>query len=256
MVFIFKLLFTILPYWGLVWVAWGWTMDKLDALVECEDLTWRDILHEVLRGLDPWDINLVEVATRYSRRVDEMREMNFRIPANVILVCSVLLRMKADILTPKQEEQVNFAESFDFIFNSSYPTAALFSGDADPYPIAVKPTRVLSRRVTAEELIEAIQSALTERTKNKARLVEVKDNGGRVREIVIEQETSMLVLIEQTYRKIMEILAGREEALFSEIARTRDEIMSTFLSLLHLSNDMKIALKQEQLFGEIYIRPI
>ncbi|MFH1403268.1 MAG: hypothetical protein ABIH11_03260 [Candidatus Altiarchaeota archaeon] len=229
-------------------------MERLDELVESEDSTWKDILHEVLKGMDPWDINLAELATRYSKRVDEMREMNFRIPANVILVCSVLLRMKADILTPRPKEYTDFATSFDFIFNSSYPTAALVSSETEPYPISIKPTRSLTRRVTAEELIEAIQSALTERGRAKSRMVEVRDDGGRVREIVIEPEVNMLVVIESTYKRIMEILSAKEVALFSDIAKTRDEIMSTFLSLLHLSNDMKIMLNQEQLFGEIYIK--
>ncbi len=231
-------------------------MEELDTLMESEDLTWRDILTEVLKGLNPWDIDLVELATRYSIKVDEMREMNFKVPANVILVSSVLLRMKADILTPKKDDYINYAESFDFIFNSQFPTRALLTSDGEPYPISIKPTRTLTRRVTANELIEAIQSALSERTNVKNKLVEVKDNSGRVREIVIEPEVNMMVIIDETYKQILSLLSGENVALFSDIAKTRDDIMSKFLSILHLSNDMKVALKQDQLFGEIYIHPM
>lgn len=112
-------------------------MDQLDELMESEDVTWRDILYEVLKGMNPWDVDLVELATRYSQKVDEMREMNFRIPANVVLVCSVLLRMKADILTPREDEYLDYATALNFIFNSDYPISALVGGEVNAAPVVV-----------------------------------------------------------------------------------------------------------------------
>ncbi len=219
-------------------------------------MTWRDILYEVLRGMDPWDVDLVELATRYSKKVDEMREMNFRIPANVILVCSVLLRMKADIMTPQEDEYLDYGTSLDFIFNSDYPISALV-GDAEPYPIAVKPARVLTRRVTADELIDAIQDAMRERTRKVERAAaKAACREEEVHEdVVLEPEINILEVIEDTYRRVMDILSGKDVVLFSEMARTRDEMLHVFLSILHLSNSERICLSQEQLFGEIYIRP-
>ena len=235
-------------------------MDSLDFLMGSEDATWRDILASVLQGMDPWNVDIVELATRYSRKVDEMWEMNFRIPANVVLVCSVLLRMKADILTPKKEEYADYATALDFIFNSDYPIAALLGGQAEPYPISIKPARMLTRRVTAEELIQAIQDALVD----KSRMIERAalrasqnvEDGERVTELVLDPEVNILELIEKTYDRVLQILAGKEVVLFSELARTRDEVIQTFLSLLHLSNSQRVALSQESLFGEIYIRPV
>ncbi|MCX6694861.1 MAG: segregation/condensation protein A [Candidatus Altiarchaeota archaeon] len=229
-------------------------VENFDVLVQQEDLTWRDILYEVLEGMNLWDIDLIELATRYSQKVDEMKEMNFRIPANVILVCSVLLRMKADILTPRNDE-ANFSDAFNFIFNSDYPISALVPGDVEPYPISIKPARVMTRRVTAEELIAAIQGALSERVKKQSTLMAAGVNGNGRKEIVIEPEVNIMALIEDTYRRVMEILAKKEVALFSELTRTNDDIRFTFLSLLHLWNDEKVTLSQERLFGEIYIKP-
>ncbi|MFH1054679.1 MAG: hypothetical protein V1744_01145 [Candidatus Altiarchaeota archaeon] len=232
-------------------------MDNLDELMGSEDVAWRDILYGVLKGMDPWNVDILELATRYSQTVDEMREMNFRIPANVVLVCSVLLRMKAEILTPDKEEYADFATSLNFIFNSDYPVAALLGGDVEPYPISIKPARVLTRRITANELIEAIQDALTERTKTFERMTLRASNKQEVgvTELILESEVNIIELIEDTYSKIMGILSGRDVALFSEMAKTRDEILYTFMSILHLSNSQRVILTQEQLFGEIYIRP-
>ena len=134
-------------------------------MLESEEVSWRDILHEVLKGMDPWDIDIVELATRYKGRIDQMEQMNFRIPGTVILVCAVLLRMKADIMAPKDDSFVDLSNALDFIFNGDYPVAALFDGDTEPYPIMIKPARTITRRVSADELIEAIQDALQEKTK-------------------------------------------------------------------------------------------
>ena len=230
--------------------------DNLDELMGSEDAAWRDILYGVLKGMNPWNVDLVELATRYSRKVDEMREMNFRVPANVVLVCSVLLRMKADILTPRQDEYVDYATSLNFIFNSDYPINAILGGDVEPYPISVKPARVLTRRVSAGELIEAIQDALRERTKSIERMTLKASKGGEtISDLVLEPDINIMEFIEQTYQRVMDILSGREFVLFSEMAKTRDDILHTFMSLLHLSNSQRVVLTQEKLFGEIYIRP-
>ena len=78
-----------------------------------ENSFWRDILYEIINTLDPWDIDLSELATRYSQKVKEMQEMNFKIPANVILVSSVLLRMKADILAAVDINPFEFCPDID-----------------------------------------------------------------------------------------------------------------------------------------------
>ena len=128
-------------------------MDKIEALIEDTELSWKDILYEVISGLDPWDINLAELATRYAKRVREMREMNFRIPANVVLVSSVLLRMKADILNPHDPEPyTELAESFKYMFGEAIPEFPSLIGSVD-FDLELRPNRVPRRRITAVELI-------------------------------------------------------------------------------------------------------
>lgn len=229
-------------------------MDKLAALIETPDLSWRDILYEVLSGLDPWDINLSELASRYSARVREMREMNFRLPANVIIVSSVLLRMKADLLSPRGEEPyAELSESLNFLFDGDFSQVleSLREGGEEEFEFSLKPQRIPRRRVTADELIDAIQKALEERGVRRKRTLEARVEE---REVFIEDEADVLALIEDTYRQVAALLSRKEVVLFSELARTRDEVISTLMSLLHLSNEARLFLSQEKLFGEIYIR--
>ena len=230
--------------------------------MESEDVSWRDILYSVLEGMNPWDIDLVELATRYSIRVDEMAELNFRLPANVILVCSVLLRMKAEILTPPEKEFEDYSVSLNFIFNSDYPISALINTDIEPYPISIKPSRQITRKVSAVDLIDAIQAALSEKT-NKLEKIAVKRGENALKmvvtepeDVILERQINIMEIIEETYSKILNMLTSREEALFSDMAQTREEVLHVFLSILHLSNTQRISLRQDKLFDEIYIRPV
>jgi len=236
-------------------------MENIDRMLESEDASWRDVLSEVLKGLDPWDVDIVELASRYKIRVDQMERMNFRIPGNVILVCAVLLRMKADILAPADDGFVDISQALDFIFNSDYPVSALFD-DAEPYPIMIKPSRTITRKVTAAELIEAIQDALDEKTKRVERLSFQRAKRAMAHadkavheDVVLEPQINILDFIEKTYGIMMEILSKKDVVMMSDMAKTKDEVLNCFLSLLHLSNSQRVTLSQEVLFGEIYIKP-
>lgn len=227
----------------------------IDTLIETQELTWRDIIYEIVRGMDPWNIDIIELATRYSKKVEEMQEMNFRIPANVVLVSSVLLRMKADILSPREEDPyTNMAESLNFILDGNILESIYHEGNGDTeldFTLGIKPRRVPSRRVTADELISAIQAALEERGVRQ-RKKSNKDNGDIT--MVIVPEVNMEKFIDDIYSRVIKILSQKEVVLFSELAKTRDDVIHTFISLLHLSNRRKLNISQERMFDEIYIR--
>jgi segregation and condensation protein A len=222
---------------------------------------WRDILYEIINTLDPWDIDISLLATRYSAKVSEMEEMNFRIPANVVIVSAVLLRMKAQFVGFSGAEQVFSPE--DFMDESDLSMDGIDLQDSDIASIIgagnggnggngvdlmVKPKRVLKRRITALELIAAIQEVL----EDKAIKSRIPDKPVE-RNLVIAIHTEIKFLIEETYERVMGILASKDSVMFSELAQGREEIVSTLISLLHLSNNQRLKLRQEKLFDEIYI---
>ena len=98
------------------------------------------------------------------------------------------------------------------------------------------------------ELIAAIQDVLEDSAiKSRIPLKPVD------RSLVIAMRTDIKHLIEETYERVIGILACQEEVLFSELAQSREEVVATFISLLHLSNNQRLKLRQEKLFDEIYI---
>ncbi|MFH1721061.1 MAG: hypothetical protein ABH950_00495 [Candidatus Altiarchaeota archaeon] len=236
---------------------------NIDNLIADEELTWRDIIFGILEDMDPWDVDISELASRYARHVDEMREMNFRIPAQVVLLSSVLLRMKSDLLPlGGPDNGVLSAEEFfggmEFdVFGLSPEELAASGGNGKlkdgEVPILLTPKRVPKRRISAVELLSAIHDVLEEKQARQQFLdvVSVKPSS---QTIIIKAETDIRRLIEETYSNIVELLSGKEEVLFSDLASTREKVIKLFVPLLHLWAKQKVSLTQEFLYGPIHIR--
>jgi len=242
-----------------------------------ENSFWKDILYEIVSQMDPWDINIVELATRYAVKVEKMQEMNFKIPANVIIVSSVLLRMKADIMTNNTTpiefftgdfciDESNFIlpefniEAYSSIQTDAIDTEIVKDEGNGKLPVSIVPRRVPKRRVTAAELIAAIQEVLEDKIVKK-RLREAKES----KHIEIKVVKDITKLIEETYLKVIDIIMRNRKKIvsFSEVLNngngktkhSRDEIVDTFISLLYLCSDQKIKLEQSKLYDEIFIKP-
>ena len=231
-----------------------------------ENSFWKDTLYEVIGQMDPWDIDISELATEYASKVEQMEDMNFTIPANVVIVTAVLLRMKADIVgnipISMDEFMPEFLEGEFDIFGELDPGAFSSAGDTlrreitgdDGLPINVKPKRIVKRRVTAVELINAIQGVLEEKTLKQKLKKEGNGNGNGKKVMEIAIAANITELIDETYKRVMELISSKDVALFSEMADSLDEKISTLMSLLYLSNNQKVKLEQEHLYDEIFIR--
>ncbi len=231
-----------------------------------ESSFWKDTLYEVIGQMDPWDIDISELATEYASKVEQMKDMNFTIPANVVIVTAVLLRMKADIVgnipISMDEFMPEFLEGDFDLFGELDPSAFSSAGDKlkreiegdDGLPIHVKPKRIVKRRVTAVELINAIQGVLEEKTLKQKLKKEGNGNGNGKKELEIALTANITELIEETYQRVRDILSTKDVALFSEMAGNLEEKISLFLSLLYLSNNQRVKLEQESLYDEIFIK--
>src|SRR4030067_829367 len=64
--------------------------------------SWDDLIAQVvaLDNLDPWDIDLVKLSDSFLKYIKSLERLDFRIPAKVVLVAAILLKLKAEILTP------------------------------------------------------------------------------------------------------------------------------------------------------------
>ncbi|MEM4633601.1 MAG: ScpA family protein [Candidatus Anstonellaceae archaeon] len=215
---------------------------RLEKIVEFP--TWREMLLDLVdsRQLDPWNIDIVEIAAGYIERIRNMEMLDLRIPANLILAAAILIRFKSEALS-FEEEQVPVEETY----------VSEEGGEPEVIPMLELKTRIPPKRmVTLDELLLAMEKVFEEQRKreeraSKAELPAVINIP--LPEFDIEQR------MEEVYKKVLENRDSEGLATFSSLLRSHDaeEIIATLLPLLHLAQDRKIALFQEKFFGEIFI---
>ena len=239
------------------WFFSAWHSSSIYGKMDIDNLietaSWRDIIQEVVRSMDPWDVDIAELAARYSTHLEQMQKMEFRVPANVVIVSSVLLRMKADMMAHYgsiHEDQVDYGYDIDGMFDLTQEDSVV-NGTEDLFLL---PTRQPKRRITALELINAIQDALADTRVTRGVRKKITEH----KDILVNLEADIRQVIDDIYSRIVKALAKKEVVAFSDILKSgnSDEIISVFVPLLHLSNDQKIRLVQEEMFGEIFIRQV
>jgi len=228
---------------------------------------WKDTLYEILSTMDPWNIDIVKLAKEYSAKIQALKNLNFKIPANALLVCAVLLRMKSDILMLEENKEDEPSDTYiedDSAYDNDNENG--LPNKLNLSDISLIPKRILKRKISAEELMQAINDAL----KSEKKEIKVKKKVTERQIIEITPSADIRKRIDEIYKKIIDFLnnsrnnskdnnentcentANTNAVKFSQIS-VHENLVQDFISLLFLSDKGKILLRQEELYGEIFI---
>jgi len=231
--------------------------EQIHDLLFGRELGWQEIIYDLINTeqLDPWDINITILTDAYLIKIEKIEEADFFVSSKVLLAAAFLLRIKSEILLNK------YIKSIDEILfgkkeEKKYSLERIELEDEIPELIPRSPIPRL-RKVTLKELIEALNKAIvTENRRIKKEIV----NTNALREIGIslpERKISIKDKIREVYNKILEHLKEEEikkKVSYSElIGDDKEERIISFSPLLHLENQQKVWLEQENHFDEIYI---
>jgi len=231
--------------------------NQVYDLITGEELSWQTIIYDLVRTeqLDPWDINLDVLADKYLLVIENMEESDFFVSSKVLLACSLLLRLKSEILLNKYIQNLD-----DAIFGrkeeKKYELERI-EIDEDELPTLVPRTPTpRSKKVTLKELMTALNKAVE--TENRRIKKEINTKQTEKSALVLMPKTNRVPLrtrIKNIFLKVKEHLKHPEKVKmsFSELAPTRDEKLASFVPVLHLSNDERLYLEQEAPFEEIYM---
>jgi segregation and condensation protein A len=213
-------------------------VDILNIVVQP---TWREFLVELIstNQMDPWDIDIAAVADAYLAKVRQLQALDLRMPANVILASALLLHFKAETLRLEQafeEEQVE-EETRQYI-NEDLPE------------LVFRPNIPKSRRVTLEELLNAVEQVMgAGRLKPRSHAAPV--------ELTVElPKEDMHEIIARFYIRAGKLKDSEGVLTFTSMLarKTREDVACNLIPLLHLVQDGRLWMWQEELFGEIFIR--
>jgi len=209
--------------------------------------SWEEVIYHIvsIENLDPWNIDLIKLTSSFIDYINRIEDLDFRIPAKIIFVAAILLRLKADYLSIFEEE-----ETFEEVAKEK-PFVDL-GIDPNLIKLGVPMKRAPKRQVTLDELITALRKALTvrERRTERKRLWRARLQAGIVEEDITKKIENMMKEIEEQMKK-----SKQEKLKFKQVVKewNRDQIVEHFVPLLHLEQNQKIRTEQEDFFKDIWI---
>jgi segregation and condensation protein A len=212
-----------------------------------EKESWEEILYQIvsIEQLDAWNIDLLKLTERFIEYINKLEQMDFRIPARIVFVATVLLRLKADYLSIFEEEETieSVAKEQQFVDLGIDPNLV---------QLGLPMRRMPKRQITLDELIIALRKAMVvkERKVERRRVWRARLEAEVSEEDITKRIEKMLVEIDDIMKK-----TKKDKVSFNDIVKKwkRDKIIEKFVPLLHLENDRKISTEQEDYFKEIYI---
>ena len=235
-------------------------MDRLTiAEIPITDLleeTWEGILQRLTVGMDPWDIDIVELAHRYRDYVDALRELHFDISGRMVLTCSILLRMQSDdLLASARPTDRNGL--IDELEEAIEEEASEWEAPEEPDEFSLPLFRRPRRQVTIFDLGRALAAAMKVSFRR----------GKRHDERGVEEEEDDLFddfklggqdfgqRLHSLFTKIKDLLTGHRVISFFRLLDRgdKDERISYFFEVLHLAAQGQIACQQEEFLGDITI---
>ena len=230
------------------------TVDDILDLLKKEN-SWEQVLYQVvaLEDMDPWNLDISQLAVGFAEYIASIQELDFRIPAKWVIIACILLRMKSDhIKILKTEEE---SEDQDFMdLEELEEMAELEMGDEpaiDVDPIDVITKRRPVRKVTIAELVNSLKNVVRAEDRRETRLQMRRDK-------IKISEDDITKRIDNLYKKIGDMLTvvKESEVNFSKIVGKwkRGKVVDTFLPLVHLDHDRKVSCRQERIFDEIFIK--
>lgn len=215
--------------------------------------SWEGTLERLTADMDPWDIDIAELAQRYRQYLDALRELRFEIPGRMVLTCSILLRMKSDdLLAACSTDQSDLIEELEEVVEE---TAVEWDEPIEPEEFSLPLLRRPRRQVTLEDLRLALAAAMTVSRRRAERLIDrMKDGVDEFSSFQIggEDFADRLGLL---FAKIKKLLSGRRVLSFFRLLERGDkeERIRRFFEVLLLAAQGEIDCYQEEFLGDILI---
>lgn len=241
----------------------GKQKDKIGStqfynLITGEEVSWQAIIYDLIKTeqLDPWDIDIGVLAERYAQIIQQMEEANFYVSSKVLYACSLLLRLKSEILSNRFIQELD--EAIYGIQDEKKYLLERITLDEDEIPILVPKTPMPRyKKVTLAELMASLHKAIE--TENRRIRKDIKARQAEKLTSSVLPRLDRIPLkdrISAVFDRLKNHFIAQEiqHMTFSELAPSREEKLSYFLPVLHLSNTEKVYLRQPKHFEEVYLR--
>jgi len=220
------------------------------------EIDWQEIIYDLINTeqLDPWDINITVLTDKYIEKINELEETDFFVSSKVLLAAALLLRIKSEILLNTYIKSID-----EILFGKKEKKQSILERieleEEIPELIPRSPIPRF-RKVSLQELMNSLNKAIiTENRRIKKEII----NKNALREIGIslpKRKINIRNKIREIYENLLKYLdeKDRKKISFTEfVGASKEEKIASFSPLLHLENQQKIWLEQENHFEEIHL---
>lgn len=229
---------------------------------EVAEQPWEETIDFLTADMPPQEIDITVLADRYREYLSELQEYDLSVPAKAIRICAALLKMKAQALEFEQAEEeeqeenpMDFEEDHlmeeEMMQEEETERIEIKDGPDLEVPVKAKP----KRRMQLDELKDALEDA-----------VEVKQRRDERQERRAQMDQEFEMNEEDITQKLDRLLGSiknrittdsKEKVDFDELLdqNDREEKIQKFKHMLHLENDEKVRLIQEEFLGDLHVKP-
>ncbi len=221
-------------------------MSNVDLVELIHQPEWKAILLNLVKGekMNVWSIDVSLLTVKYLEKIKELQSSSLRVPANAVLCCAILVKMKSKTIKfsslKEEEEKPNVLSEQELLqLDEMLPDLSAVNRSRDG-------------AVSLDELVETIESII-EKTKAKAQRQRERNESPEFElnfgEYDVEEK------IDAVFDKIVKRQDSDGLVLFSQLLDEASilEMVNTFMPLLFLTSYNKITMFQEQFFGEIFV---
>ncbi|PSP81558.1 segregation/condensation protein A [Halobacteriales archaeon QS_1_68_20] len=225
--------------------------------------------------IDPWDIDVVRVTDKF---LDALDDADLRTSGRALFYACVLLRMKGDALLTDEDEEPE-AEPEPWEVDDQLPAGDPVDALESEMDRRLERKRVRGNPETLEELVKELRDVERRMWWKEARTYDTSDSpsgfgrgtqeldyrvddagraGGEPTEAEVTSNThdeDIETVIEEVHAALRERYEkGREEVLYAEIESAGGSRVMTYLALLFLAHRGHVHLRQDEFFGDLWIR--
>ncbi len=235
-----------------------------DIIFKEDDLNWKNVLFDLVRqeGMDPWDINVSTLAEKFLLMLNQLKEMDFRVSGKMVLAASLFLKIKSDQLLsdgiggldklingPGEFQEDLLEDGFEY---EQYDINQFLNDQKSIVPRTPQPRE---RKVSVFDLVDALEAALDIDMKRQRVLSNVKTD----EELEAPKQVfDLSVKMEELQNTVTNFFTKKTKTkiFFHDLApsQSKEDMVFTFLPLLHLENSRILDLMQEEHFGDIEVQ--
>ena len=219
------------------------------------------LLHLIKQSnIDIVDIEINEITKQYLDYINKMEELNINVASSYLVMAAELMEIKSKSLLPKQEEETEEEEevvSKENLINKLIEyqkykdmISTFKSLESNRNNIYIKSPEKVSNYVdeiirndndtSVDDLVNAFKQFLERKDKEKPLTTKI---------------TNKEYSVKERKKNIRNILEKKNKVLFTELFEENNTpyIVVTFLSILEMTKDREISIKQDNNFNDITI---